>query len=100
MDNGTRGDFPRKPDSTNSVPDAPHVANFKQTVRKNGLTLTTMAERAGSTAASISRIEHGKQLPSWRLVRRLGAITGLAPEIFLDRLLCDPASDDGAAPAA
>lgn len=63
----------------------------------HGMTLARMAERAGSSAASLSRIEHDKQIPSYRLIRRLGVITRLAPEIFLDRLSCNLASDDGAA---
>jgi len=40
--------------------------------RDHGITLASMAERAGITAASLSRIEHDKQTPSYRLIRRLG----------------------------
>jgi transcriptional regulator with XRE-family HTH domain len=54
--------------------------------REHRITLAGMAERTGSTPASISRIENDKQTPSYQLIRRLGVITGLGPEIFLERL--------------
>lgn len=66
--------------------------------REHGVTLAGMAERAGSTAATISRIEHDKTTPSYRLARRLGMVTGLSAETFLDRINDPAADDDGASP--
>lgn len=46
------------------------------------MSLANLATKAGSTAASISRIERDQQSPGRRLTRRLAKITGLAPEVF------------------
>lgn len=44
---------------------------------ENNLTLRKMADRVGVTYASLSRIEGGRQLPSWALACRLAQATGL-----------------------
>jgi transcriptional regulator with XRE-family HTH domain len=43
---------------------------------QHGLTLGQFAEAAGSTPATISRIERGKQRPSLDLLLRLSTVTG------------------------
>jgi transcriptional regulator with XRE-family HTH domain len=50
--------------------------------RDHRMSLANLATKAGSTAASISRIERDQQSPGRRLTRRLAKITGLAPEVF------------------
>jgi transcriptional regulator with XRE-family HTH domain len=49
-----------------------------------GLTCTALAAQAGTTEASISRIERGRQQPSSRLIRRLRATTQLAVADFYE----------------
>ena len=50
-----------------------------------GLTLYELAERAGTTAATVHRIESGTRLPSVDLIARLKAATGLSADCFLPR---------------
>jgi transcriptional regulator with XRE-family HTH domain len=60
--------------------------------RDHRMSLANLATKAGSTAASLSRIERDQQSPGRRLTQRLAKITGIDPALF-DR---DPADDDGA----
>jgi DNA-binding XRE family transcriptional regulator len=48
----------------------------------NNLTLKVVADRVGITHASLSRIESGRQLPSWDLACRLAKATGLHVKAF------------------
>ncbi len=49
----------------------------------NGLTLEALAARVGVSAATLSRIEAGENLPSMSLVGRLKAETGISADLFL-----------------
>lgn len=53
--------------------------------KANGLTLGALAGQVESTAATISRIETRKLLPSMTLTARLVAATGLPADAFLPR---------------
>ena len=52
--------------------------------RQQRLTCTALASLAETTEASISRIERGRQRPSWRLIRRLRAISQLEVADFYE----------------
>lgn len=50
--------------------------------RKHGLTLEALAQRAGTSKATLSRIENNGSDPSVALIRRLMEQTGLPWEAF------------------
>ena len=52
--------------------------------RQQQLSCTALASLAETTEASISRIERGRQRPSWQLLRRLRATTQLEVADFYE----------------
>jgi transcriptional regulator with XRE-family HTH domain len=50
----------------------------------NGLSCAALAAQAGVTEPSISRIERGRQRPSWLLIRRLREISQLEVADFYE----------------
>lgn len=56
---------------------------LKQWRHDSGKTLLEVADAAGTSDATISRIETGKQRPTPELARRLEAVTGIPAESFV-----------------
>ncbi len=54
--------------------------------RSLGLNQRTLALRAGTTQAAVSRIESGKTTPTWDTIRSLLLAMGLEPELQARRL--------------
>ncbi len=56
----------------------------------NSLTLEALAARVGVSAATLSRIEAGENMPSMALVGRLKAETGISADHFLPAAAAGP----------
>jgi transcriptional regulator with XRE-family HTH domain len=58
--------------------------------QREGKTLGQLADELGTSAASLSRIETGKQAPSWPLVARVQELTKgeVRPDDFLPSAAC------------
>jgi transcriptional regulator with XRE-family HTH domain len=54
--------------------------------RKRGLSQRSLARRAGTTQAAVSRIERGLTTPTWETVRALMLAMGYEPELATRRL--------------
>lgn len=54
--------------------------------RKYGLSQRSLARRAGTTQAAVSRIERGLTTPTWETVRALMLAMGYEPELGTRRL--------------
>ena len=54
--------------------------------RKGGLSQRSLARRAGTTQAAVSRIERGLTTPTWETVRALLLAMGYEPELETRRL--------------
>jgi transcriptional regulator with XRE-family HTH domain len=51
-----------------------------------GLSQRSLARRAGTTQAAVSRIESGQTMPTWETVRALLLAMGYAPDLEARRL--------------
>jgi transcriptional regulator with XRE-family HTH domain len=59
---------------------------IRQRRRDLGLSQRSLARRAGSTQAAVSRIERGLTMPTWETVRALLLAMGYEPELATRRL--------------
>lgn len=59
---------------------------IRQQRREQGLSQRSLARRAGTTQAAVSRIERGLTTPTWETVRALLLAMGYEPELGTRRL--------------
>jgi len=63
---------------TPPLPDAPPIGRRLRMRRDAlGMTAQAVADRAGITASQLSRIEHGRNQPTWHTVDRLFRVLGV-----------------------
>ena len=72
-----------------------HGLNFKDLIKKNGLTWDDLAERIGVTRRSISAYVYGERRPPPRIAERIGRELGLTKEEIWDMFYTDK-TDRGA----
>ena len=56
------------------------VMSLRDLRQQTMMTQREVAQRAGITVTTLSRIENGKVVPSFRTVRSLAAVFGIAPQ--------------------
>jgi transcriptional regulator with XRE-family HTH domain len=68
---------------------------LRQARADSGLSLRRLAERAGTSHATLSAYEAGHVNPSMQVVQRIARAAGFSLTIELQRVLGDPAHDRG-----